>query len=65
MRGNLSIPGTLVGYGLGSFVASGLSDEQIVAHVLCMIANIRQTFGDVPKAAEAAHDEAADDVNVH
>lgn len=59
MRGNLSIPGMLVGYGLGSFVANGLSDDQIVAHVLGMIGNIRRTFGEVPKVPES------DDASVH
>jgi len=78
MRGNLSIPGMLVGYGLGSFVASGLTDEQIVAHVMGMIGNIRQTFGAVVKdvlpddekddekdVEEVAEEAPPEDVSVH
>jgi len=60
LRGNLSIAGMLVGYGLGSFVGNGMTDDQIVAHVLGIVANIRKTFGGVG-VAEAPDD----DVNVH
>lgn len=45
LRGNLSIPGMFVGQGLGSFVANGLPDDEIVAHVLTIVGQIRQVLG--------------------
>lgn len=48
----------LVGYGLGSFVANGLPDNQIVAHVLTIVAQIRQKFGKLQT-------DATDDDTVH
>jgi len=54
LRGNLSIPGMLVGHGLGSFVGNGMPDDQIVAHVLTIVAQIRQALG-------ALQSDAADD----
>jgi len=43
-RGNLAIPGMLVGYGLGSFVANGMSDDDIVTHVLVIVSQIRRAI---------------------
>ncbi len=59
LQGNLSIPGMLVGHGLGAFVANGMSDDQIVAHVLGIVRHIRQTVG---SAREGSPD---DDDTVH
>lgn len=61
LQGNLSISGMLVGYGLGGFVANGLSDDQIVTHVLTIVAQIRHAHGKLQSEA-AAQD---DDVTVH
>lgn len=47
LRGNLSIPGMFVGYGLGSFVANGLEDDEIVAHVRALVGQIRGVAGKV------------------
>ena len=58
LRGNLSIPGMLVGYGLGSFVGNGMTDDQIVAQVLVIVTNIRRTLG-------AAATAPPDDVITH
>ena len=44
LRGTLAIPGMLVGQGLGSFVANGMSADQIVGHVLAIVAEIRQAL---------------------
>lgn len=44
LRGSLAVPGMLVGHGLGVFVANGLTDDQIVAHVLVIVAQVRQTL---------------------
>lgn len=45
LQGNLSIPGMLVGHGLGAFVANGMTNDQIVEHVLDIVEHIRQTVG--------------------
>jgi hypothetical protein len=42
LRGSLAIPGTFVGHGLGAFVASGMSNDQIIASVLSIVAQVRQ-----------------------
>jgi hypothetical protein len=34
-----------VGHGLGAFVANGMTDDQIVEHVLDIATHIRQTLG--------------------
>lgn len=44
LRGSLAIPGMLVGHGLGSFVANGMTDDQIVAQCLFIVAQIRQAL---------------------
>lgn len=54
LRGNLSIPGMLVGHGLGVFVANGMRDDEIVTHVLTIVAQIRQSLGQ----SEARDDDA-------
>ena len=58
LQGNLSIPGMLVGHGLGAFVANGMTNDQIVAHVLDIVMHIRQTAG-------PSHDGSPDDIIVH
>lgn len=40
----MAIPGMLVGHGLGCFVANGMTNDQIVAHVLVIVAQIRRTL---------------------
>jgi hypothetical protein len=47
LRGNLSVPGMFIGHGLGSFVANGMPDDQIVVHVLGIAAQIRE-IGQLP-----------------
>ena len=58
LRGNLAIPGMLVGYGLGAFVANGLPDDQIVTHVLTIVAQIRQALSKVQSEADSPDDDA-------
>lgn len=41
LRGSLAIPGMLIGHGLASFVASGMTDDQIVAHMRVFIEHAR------------------------
>ena len=41
-EGTLAIPGILMGHGLGCLVATGMTNDQIVAHVLAIVAGIRQ-----------------------
>lgn len=73
-RGNLAIPGIFLGHGLGSFVANGMPNDQIVAHVLAIVAQIRQTASvvanvqssaDAPSNADAPDVGTPDDVTVH
>ena len=59
-RGNLAIPGIRVGHGLGAFVANGMPDDQIVTHVLTIVAQIRQSIG--KPEPQAVKD---DDVTLH
>ncbi len=54
LQGNLSIPG-MVGHGLGAFVANGMSDDQIVAHVLGIVRHIRQTVGSAQELCGFGH----------
>jgi hypothetical protein len=42
LRETLAVPGMFVGCGLGSFVGSGMTDNQIAAQVLSIVAQIRQ-----------------------
>ena len=56
LRGSLAIPGAFVGHGLGSFVANVMPDDQIVTHVLTIVAQIRQSLGKVQ--SEAPDDDA-------
>lgn len=42
LDGSLAIPGTFVGQGLGAFVASGMTNDQIVEHVLDIVVRVRQ-----------------------
>lgn len=44
LRDSLAIAGMMVGHGLGAFVASDLTDDQIVAHVLDIVSQIRQVL---------------------
>lgn len=60
LQGNLSIPGMLVGHGLGAFVANGMTNDQIVAHVLDIVSHIRQTVGQTQGGSPSD-----DDVTVH
>lgn len=46
LQGSLAIPGMLVGHGLGSFVANGLTDDQIIANVLAVVAQIRRALAE-------------------
>lgn len=41
---SLAIPGMLVGAGLGFFVASGMTDSQIVAQVLAIVDDVRRAI---------------------
>jgi hypothetical protein len=47
LRGTLAIPGMLVGHGLGAFVANGMTNDQIVEHVLVIVAQIRQALSEL------------------
>ena len=38
----MAVPGILIGHGLGALVANGMTNDQIVAHVLAIVAGIRQ-----------------------
>jgi hypothetical protein len=51
LRGTLAISGMLVGHGLGHFVANGMTDDQIVAQVLSITAEIRRTLGQIQPAS--------------
>lgn len=51
LRGTLAIPGMLVGHGLGAFVANGMTDDQIVVHVLVIVAQIRQALSELQTPA--------------
>jgi hypothetical protein len=44
LRGSLAISGMLIGRGLGSFIANGLTDAQIVVQVLGLAAQIRRSL---------------------
>lgn len=52
-QGNLAVSGVFVGAGLGAFVASGLSDDQIVGHVRLIVAQIRQTITELQAASRS------------
>ena len=41
-QGTMAIPGMLIGHGLGVLVANRMSNDQIVAHVLAIVAGIRK-----------------------
>lgn len=41
LKGHMAIPGMFVGHGLGYFVARGLTDKQIVKHVMTIVDEIR------------------------
>jgi hypothetical protein len=41
LKGSMAIPGMFIGHGLGYFVARGLTDEQIVKHVMTIVDEIR------------------------
>lgn len=53
IRNTLAIPGMFLGQGLGAFVATDLTDDQIVAHVLDIISQIRQALAKAQKAPSA------------
>ena len=53
LRNSLAIPGMLVGHGLGVFVASDLTDDQIVAHVLDIVSQIRKALTKIQDAPSA------------
>ena len=50
---SLAVPGMFMGHGIGFFVANGLTDDQIVAHVLDIVSQIRQALAKVQKAPSA------------
>lgn len=58
LAGNMSIPGMLVGHGLGSFVANGLPDDQIVTHVLTIVGQIRQSLSKLRPEIATSDDDA-------
>jgi hypothetical protein len=58
LKGNLSIPGMLVGQGLAMFVANGLSDDQIVTHVLTIVSEIRQALSKLRPELAVPDDDA-------
>lgn len=41
LRGSLAIPGMFIGHGLASFVASGMTDDQIIEHMRTFIEHAR------------------------
>ena len=53
LRDSLAIPGMLMGHGLGVFVASGLTDDQIVAHVLDIVCQVRKALTKIENAPSA------------
>ena len=58
LQGNLSIPGMLIGQGVGMFVVNGLSDDQIVAHVLIIVGEIRQALSKLRPELAVSDDDA-------
>jgi hypothetical protein len=42
-QGSMAVVGMLIGHGLGCLVSNEMTDEQIVAHVLDIVSQIRQT----------------------
>jgi hypothetical protein len=54
LRETMAIPGTLLGHGLGSLVANGMTNDQIVAHVLSIVAEIRQKLAEIQSASSIA-----------
>jgi hypothetical protein len=44
LRGTMAIPGMFIGHGLAHFVSSGMSNDQILANVLLIVAEIRKTL---------------------
>ena len=56
LDGTLAIPGMLVGQGLGAFVVNGRTDDQIVADVLLIVAQIRQGLGKLA-ASQPSNDD--------
>jgi len=53
LRGTLALPGVLVGYGLGAFVANGMTDDQLIRHVLSIVSQIRQASDQLQKSMRA------------
>ena len=41
-QGTMAIPGILIGHGLGALVTKGMTNDQIVAHVLAIVSCIRR-----------------------
>lgn len=47
LGGSMAIPGMYIGHGLGGLVANGMTDDQIVTHVLVIVTGIRRELGKV------------------
>jgi hypothetical protein len=41
-QGTLALPGILIGHGLGALVVNGMTNDQIIAKVLAIVAGIRE-----------------------
>ena len=53
LKGHMAIPGMFVGHGLGYFVTRGLTDDQIVQHVLTIVAEIRDALAKLQASTDA------------
>ena len=54
LQGSMAVPGMLVGHGLAVFVANGMTNDQIVANVLAIVAEVRQAHAKIQDAAAIA-----------
>ena len=53
LKGHMAIPGMFVGHGLGYFVSRGLTDDQIVKHVMTIVDEIRLQIVKLQASADA------------